>query len=135
MEPLLSLQVYHEPAVYQPGDMMRFDYQVDAIDVDDISAIEASVLWTTEGKGDEDFGVHFFERRVPGNECRDLRPLHVCNVELPQSPLSYHGEILQVRWFVRMRLFARGGKEHFIEKPFVLSTTAKPQPARLAPHE
>lgn len=136
MEPLLSLQVYHDPAVYRPGNTLRFDYQVDAIKPEDISAIEASVLWLTEGKGDEDFGVHFFERRVPGDrEDRDLRPLHVNNVELPASPLSYDGEILQVRWFVRVRVFSKGGKEHHIEKPFVLSTTSQTEPARLVPHD
>ena len=134
MEPLLSIQVYNDPAVYRPGDAMRFDYQVDAIEEDVISAVEASVLWVTEGKGDEDFGVHFFERRVPSDaEDGDLRPLHTCSLTLPKSPLSYDGEILQVRWFVRVRFFAKGGKEYCIEKPFVLSSTAETTPARLIP--
>lgn len=136
MEPLLSLQVYHDPALYRPGDEMRFDYQVDAIPAEDISAIEASVVWLTEGKGDEDLGLHFFERRVPtDSEDNDLRPLHVCKLTLPPSPLSYEGQILQVRWFVRVRVFAKGGKEFCIEKPFVLSSTGSPTPARLLPHD
>ena len=136
MEPLLSIQIYNDPAVYRPGDLMRFDYQVDALEADMISAVEASVVWLTEGKGDEDFGVHFFDRRVPGDaEDSDLRPLHTCKLDLPRSPLSYDGEIVQVRWFVRLRVFLRGGKEHCIEKPFVLSSTAKPIAARLAPYE
>lgn len=136
MEPLLSLQVYHEPAVYRPGDELRFDYQIDAIELNELSAVEASVLWITEGKGDEDFGVHFFERRVPTDEPNgDLRPLHCCLVELPESPLSYAGKILQVRWLVRVRFFGKGGKEFCIEKSFVLSTDADTSPARLVPHD
>lgn len=135
MEPLLSIQVYNDPAVYRPGDELRFDYQIDAIDVDLISAVEASVLWVTEGKGDEDFGVHFFERRVPSDAVDgDLRPLRTCTITLPQSPLTYDGEILQVRWFVRVRIFARGGKEFCEEKSFILSNTARPTPAKLTPH-
>lgn len=136
MEALLSLQLYNDPAVYRPGDLLRFDYQIDAIEADEITAVEASVLWLTEGKGDEDLGVHFFERRVPNDDLAgDVRPLHSCSVELPLSPLSYDGRILQVRWIVRVRCFARGGKKHCVEKPFVLSATAKPIPARLVPHE
>lgn len=136
MEPLLSIQVYHDPAVYRPGDAMRFDYQVDALPAEELVAIEASVLWLTEGKGDEDFGVHFFERRVLGDDPDgDLRPLHTCEVELPRSPLSYDGEILQVRWIVRIRTFLKGGKEFCMEKPFVLSTSVTPTPARLLPHD
>ena len=136
MEPLLSLQLYHDPAIYRPGDVLRFDFQIDAVQADQISAVEASVIWLTEGKGDEDLGVHFFERRVPHDEpTSDLRPLHSCSVELPKSPLSYAGHILQVRWLVRVRFFARSGKEHCIEKPFVLSSTAKATPSRLMPHQ
>lgn len=136
MDPLLSLQVYHDPAVYRPGDTIRFDYQVDAISLEDISAIEASVLWLTEGKGDEDFGVHFFERRVPNDsEDGDLRPLHSCDVTLPLSPLSYDGQILHVKWVVRVRVFSKGGKKSCIEKPFVLRAGGTPTLARLVPHD
>ena len=103
---------------------MRFDYQVDAIALDELSAVEASIVWTTEGKGDEDMGVHFFERRVPTDTKYDLRSLHTCHVVLPNSPLSYFGEILQVRWSARLRVFVRGGAEFCTEKPFILSTTA-----------
>ena len=109
MDPLLSIQVYHDPPAYRPGEVMRFDYQVDAIALDDLSAIELSLLWQTEGKGDQDFGIHFFERRVPSDaDEEDLRALRTCYVPLPKSPLSYHGPILQVKWLVRLRVFCKG---------------------------
>lgn len=134
IDPLLSLQVYHDPPVYCPGDTLRFDYQIDAIESGDLSAVEASVLWMTEGKGDEDFGVHFFERRVQGDTADgDIRPLHTCTAALPASPLSYEGQLLQIRWLVRVRFFGRGGKEFCIENPFQLTTGVRPQPARLLP--
>ena len=136
MSPLLSIQVYHDPPVYRPGEVMRFDYQIDAIEETAVSAVEASVLWQTEGKGDQDIGVHFFERRVPGDfEGDDVRALRTSYVALPKSPLSYHGEILQVRWLVRVRVFVKGGKEHVIERPFILSMTETPTRARLSPDE
>lgn len=136
IEPLLSIQLYNDPAVYQPGDVLRFDFQVDAISADELSAVEASVVWVTEGKGDEDMGIHFFERRVPADaEDGDLRPLRICNVALPNSPLSYDGQLLKVRWYARVRYFAKGGKEFMIERPFVLSTSQTPRRARVLPHD
>ena len=136
MDPLLSIQIYHDPPAYRPGEEMRFDYQVDAMGVETLSAVEASVLWQTEGKGDQDFGVHFFERRVPSDSDNvEICALRTCHVQLPQSPLSYHGHILQVRWIIRVRVFVKGGKEHVVEKPFVLSTSADSNPSRVLPYE
>ena len=137
LEPLISIQLFgHKPA-YQPGAVLRCDYQVDAMDRDALQAIEASVLWYTEGKGDEDLEVHYFERRSPSDcEDGDLRPLRSFSVELPNSPLSYEGEILQIHWCVRIRLFAKGGQEYTSEHEFLLTALDNEVPldqGRIAP--
>jgi hypothetical protein len=130
MEPLLSLQLLHPTRVYQPGDELVGDYQIDAVEPHEILAVEASVLWYTEGKGDEDLAVHFFQRRVPTDaEDGDLRRLHQFRTLLPNSPLSYSGQIVKIRWCARVRVFLRGGKEVFFEQPFIMtarSTQAVP---------
>jgi hypothetical protein len=119
---LLSIQLRRRPAIYRPGDLMHCDYQIDAVDADVIGAVEASVLWYTEGKGDENMAVHYFERRLPIDVAGgDLRPLRRFETKLPSSPLSYAGQLLQVRWCVRLRVFLRTGKESCDERPFVLS--------------
>lgn len=128
IEPLISIQLFgHKPA-YLPCDTLRCDYQIDAVDKGDLQAVEASVLWFTEGKGDEDMGVHYFERRVPVDaEGRDLRQLRSFAVELPNSPLSYDGEILQINWCVRVRVFLQGGNEASSDHGFRLgSLTVSP---------
>jgi len=126
MEPLISLQLREPNRVFNPGDGLECEYQIDAVDPLEIQAVEASVLWYTEGKGDEDLSVHFFERRVPHDaENGDLRQLHRFNTVLPNSPLSYGGKILKIRWCARVRLFLRRGKEICFEQPF---TMAAPTP-------
>ena len=136
MDPLLSIQIYHDPPVYRPGDLMRFDYQIDAVPQEELTAVEASILWMSEGKGDEDIGVHFFERRVPADaEDGDLRPLRSRYVTMPNSPLSYQGDLFQLRWLVRIRIFLKSRKDFCVEQPFVLTTTATPTKARVLPHE
>jgi hypothetical protein len=125
MEPLLSLQIEDPHRTYQPGDTLECECQIDAIDASEIQAVETSVLWYTEGKGDEDLGVHYFERRVPSDaDDGDLRPMHRFTTTLPNSPLSYSGQIVKVRWCARVRLFLRKGKELFFEQPFCLGSVS-----------
>ena len=122
MEPLISLQLRDSNRVYHPRDELTCEYQIDAVDVRDVQAVETSVLWYTEGKGDEDLSVHFFERRVAADaEDGDLCRLHRFHTQLPNSPLSYAGEIVKIRWCARVRAFLRRGKEVFLEQPFVMA--------------
>jgi hypothetical protein len=128
MDPLISLQLEPTRRFHHPGDLLAVEYQIDAVDPGEIAAVEVSVLWYTEGKGDEDLSAHFFQRRVPSdNEEGDLRRLHRIQTVLPNSPLSYAGEIVKIRWCARIRVFLRGGKEALLEQPFVL-TSPSPQP-------
>jgi hypothetical protein len=125
MEPLLSLQLRHPTKVFRPGDELVAEYQLDAVDPREITAVELSVLWYTEGKGDEDLAVHFFQRRLPADaEEGDLRRLYEFRTVLPKSPLSYSGQIVKIRWGARVRVFFRGGKEVFFEQPFVMTADA-----------
>jgi hypothetical protein len=97
------------------------EYQIDALPAADVQAVEASVLWFTEGKGEEDLSVHYFERRLPSDADEgDLRPLRRFRTRLPNSPLSYSGAILKIRWCVRVRVFLRRGKEAVYDYPFQL---------------
>lgn len=129
-EPLLSICLGGSRKHYAAGEELTVEYQVDAVDLAEIQAVEASVLWITEGKGEEDMGVHFFERRLPADADEgDLRPLRRFKVMLPNSPLSYEGAIMRIRWLVRLRLFARRGREFVLEHPFTLgSVPAAPVP-------
>ena len=129
MEPLLSLCIDGTKRQFSAGDELVCEYQVDAVDPNEIQAVEASVLWYSEGKGEEDLGVHFFERRLPTDaEDGDLRPMRRFRTRLPNSPLSYSGAILSIHWCVRLRLFLRRGKEFVLEQPFVLGAVP---PARI----
>ncbi len=121
MEPLISIQLMDRKRVYQPADVLRCHCQIDAVESEEIQAVEASVLWYTEGKGDEDMSVAHFERRTPADAAEgDLRQLRELEATLPKSPLSYAGVIVKVRWCVRVRVFLRRGKETFLEYPFQL---------------
>lgn len=123
MEPLISIQLANNQESFRPGDFLVCDFQIDAVEPEDVQAVEASVLWYTEGKGEEDMAVHYFERHVPSDASgRDLRALSRFQTVLPNSPLSYAGEIVRIHWCVRVRAFLRQGKECCGERPFQLTT-------------
>ena len=123
LDPLISICLSGSKRSLAAGDELVFEYQIDAVDPADIQAVEASVVWYTEGKGEEDMGVHFFERRVPADcDDGDLRPMRRLRTRLPASPLTYTGAILSIAWCVRVRLFVRKGREFVLEQPFTLGS-------------
>ncbi|MDA8743641.1 hypothetical protein N9N28_03305 [Rubripirellula amarantea] len=96
-------------------------WRIRRVCLDDLQSIEVSVLWHTEGKGDEDLHVHHFHRVSP----EQLRRLGLADEQslrchLPASPLSYHGHLISLRWCVRLRLFMNDGREIIAEQPFHL---------------
>ena len=123
MEPLVSIRIKEQGRVFYPGEELECEYQIDVVAKEDLHAVEASVMWYTEGKGDEDLAVHFFERRTTADADEgDLRPMRRFHTILPNSPLSYSGVILKLRWCVRVRAFLGKGREIFFEVPFQLGT-------------
>ena len=136
IEPLLSLCIVGAKRQFAAGDELVCEYQIDAVDPADIQAVEASVLWRTEGKGEDDLGVHFFERRLPADaDGGDLRPMRRLRTRLPNSPLSYGGAILSIRWCVRLRLFLRRGREYLVEQPFTVGSVPAALPALVVPSD
>jgi hypothetical protein len=108
---------------YQPGDTLSGEYQVMGLKSDEPCKVEVSVVWYTEGQGDEDLAVHHFERFSTADRTDiDLRRPQRFSTTLPPSPLSYQGLIVKIRWCVRLRLYLPRGKELFRELPFQLGS-------------
>ncbi len=107
--------------IYFPGETLAGSYYLNEIRRDSIDTLEFSVLWRTEGKGNEDVGVHAFWRLSSqnGDWIDPLQPGRF-SVVLPQSPLSYNGVIIKIRWSVRLRVFLENGSQLLEETPFYL---------------
>ena len=128
--PRISVTFNHENIQYSGGDQLQAHYIVEGIESQGISAVERSVVWYTEGKGEEDLGVIFFERiqlerRKDGIQTSSLSTDHLTGAlatDLPQSPLSYEGIIVKIRWCVRVRVFFRSGRDFVSEHIFFLGS-------------
>jgi hypothetical protein len=111
---------------YEPLERLEVRYTVEGTEGTTVRAVERSVLWYTEGKGEEDLGVHFFER------LHDPASAGSFDCRLPLSPLSYEGLIVKIRWCVRIRLFFDGGRDFVSEHAFDVGqvpAAAYPPPA------
>jgi len=118
--PRVTVQFDRAARVYEPQQHLSIRYQVGSIDDATIRAVERSVLWYTEGKGEEDLGVHFFERIEAPERLAEAIPEGAFVVRLPTSPLSYEGVIVKVRWCVRVRIFFASGRDFVSEHVFDL---------------
>ncbi|MDZ7615374.1 MAG: hypothetical protein U1E05_00125, partial [Patescibacteria group bacterium] len=109
--------------VFAPGAVLAGDFWLRGLTLDEVKAVETSVLWYTEGKGDEDMAVHAFWRASAdaGDWITPNRPNRF-ETTLPRAPLSYTGVILKVRWCVRVRAFLQGGKEISAQRVFQLGS-------------
>ena len=105
---------------YVPGDVVSVDYEYGSPGDDEIRAVERSVLWYTEGKGEEDIGVHFFDRHASADRVSTVLPEGRFETRLPLTPLSYEGVIVKIRWCVRIRLFFDAGRDHVTEHVFTV---------------
>ena len=126
MQPHISLALDDHSRIYHPGELLAGHFSVSGTDQHDVRAVELSVLWHTEGKGDEDLSVHYFERIEPRDDSFDLRTPRNFSSVLPNSPLSYNGMIVKICWCVRVRVFLGKGKELSLDVPFQLGTVPQP---------
>jgi len=127
-EPAVTVRFDGDRRVYRPGDTLSGEYRLESVTRDQVSAVEVSVLWYTEGKGDEDLAVHEFWRlsAEDGDWIDPARP-EPFSTTLPQSPLSYDGLIVKLRWCVRVRAFLSRSKELLGEQEFRLGNVPAPE--------
>jgi len=107
-------------AVYQAGESLDCSYRIDCEAGQTIQSVETSVLWETDGKGDADIGVHFFEKRRMTTENQgQATEFHLATL-LPASPLSYDGWLVKLNWCIRIRIFLSSGYQQTYNFPFKL---------------
>ena len=118
--PRVTVMFSHLDRHYEPLDPLEVRYEAVGLDDEPPRAVEHSVLWFTEGKGEEDLGVHFFERLVGPERLPPSAPMGQFSCRLPRSPLSYEGVVVKIRWCVRVRFFFESGRDYVSEHEFAV---------------
>lgn len=94
--------------VFLPGESLSGRYRIVGLDPAALLMVRLSVHWFTDGKGNQDLGVHWSEERpadaaAPATEGTFAVPL-------PCSPLSYDGVLMKIVWCVQVKATPRSGK-------------------------
>ncbi len=128
--PRVRIAIDAPQRIYAPGELLSFEYRL-AYGADCTpSAVEVSVLWLCEGKGDEDLAVHFFDRVAKDEQPTvDFRGVHRYSVALPNSPLTYDGVLFKIGWRVRVRVFYARKEQVLVEESFRLGHVPAASPA------
>jgi hypothetical protein len=105
---------------YEPLETIQVRYTVELPAGAAVRSVERSILWYTEGKGEEDIGVHYFERLTVRAAVAEAASGGSFESRLPASPLSYEGVIVKIRWCARVRLFFDDGRDFVSEHVFEL---------------
>jgi hypothetical protein len=121
-----EIDVRLEQEAYRPGDLLAGALALDPDE--ELTTLELSVLWHTEGKGDEDLGVvHFEDWSGPRDRPFDRSRPYAFTARLPLTPLSYDGFLIRIHWCVRVRARWAAGGETLREVPFRLGDVPAPQ--------
>lgn len=118
MEPRVIVDFDRPSRRYDPEETVRLRYQVAGTGDAVVRVIERSALWYTEGKGEEDLGVCFFERLTDRATLPPTQRQGEFSFRLPASPMTYEGTIVKIRWCVRIRLFFVGRRDFVSEHVF-----------------
>ena len=116
--PRIELRFGHPSRGYDPGEWVTVEYCIEGLNGERPRALERSALWYTEGKGEEDLGVHSFERFATADTIDRVVPEGTFAIQLPTSPLSYEGVIVKIRWCIRLRVYFESGRDHVSEHVF-----------------
>ncbi|MBQ2620814.1 MAG: hypothetical protein IJF84_05695 [Thermoguttaceae bacterium] len=121
LTPQINIFLDSKDYIYHPGDCVTGHYRILDVKTDQINSVELSVLWHTEGKGDEDMTV--IDYHILSRQREDwINPHNPGKIDtvLPSEPLSYEGQIIKIRWLVRVRMTLVSGEEIIAERGFFL---------------
>jgi hypothetical protein len=127
--PGVLIELAKHPKFFLPGQAISGRYRLDPSErIPEVQALEWSIAWTTEGKGNEDHGVHAI-KTIHDPEEGVLKPdcWRRFGAILPPSPLSYDGLIVKVVWRVRVRAIFGKTREWFGVLPFRLGNVDRPR--------
>jgi hypothetical protein len=115
--------------VLRPGSAVEGRYTVDA----DTVRTELSLIWHTEGKGTEHREViSLVEHGASQLQLTAGRLAGRFAMTLPAAPTSYEGQLIKIRWLVRVRRWTAGGQSEMADASLVVGGVAPPEEWREA---
>jgi hypothetical protein len=117
----LEILIQSDRGLVKPGGFVRGGFRVLTEAPLPVERVELSVVWQTSGRGDADESVVHLEAMAEGETLTAERAFPF-QVQLPDRPWSYSGQLIKISWTVRVRVFpvdgaSWGGAEEFRVHP------------------
>jgi hypothetical protein len=119
IDPNITVRFDNDRQEHRGGDEVRGTVRITPPPGQEAGAAEISLLWTTEGKGNTDEGIAWFESFAEPPDPRAEREL-AFSTRLPLLPQSYDGILLKITWVVRVRILRTFGNDIVFDIPFVV---------------
>jgi hypothetical protein len=98
---LLSITLDRNPPHYRPGDTLKGTLDVEVMSDVKVDALVVHLGWRTHGKGNVDAEDVDFEPLGAMEWSAGERHQFPLSFVMPAGPVSYHGILLNVDWYVR----------------------------------
>ncbi len=115
-----SLTITLDRTAFEPGEALCGSYRLLRSAPSRLEEVEIAVGWHSEGKGIAARGVAHSEVQRPEDGVLDADGRGTFSAVLPASPLSYEGELIQIRWTVRVRASSPSWEDLLAEEAFRL---------------
>lgn len=112
-----EIRLDRDPPHYRPGERVRFDYLVDS-GGERPKRVRVEAGWETSGMGDQDSETVDEADLVVGESATRFEGTR--EFVVPAVPWSYEGDLIKIRWRVRIVIVPRRGDETIMEQDFVV---------------
>ena len=113
----LEILIQTDRGLVKPGEVVRGGFRILTEAPMPVERIELSVVWSTSGRGDTDEEVLHHETLAQGETVTADRAFPF-QVQLPDQPWSYNGQLIKIGWSVRVRVYPVHGKPWGGAEPF-----------------
>lgn len=99
----LSIELDRQPPAYRPGETVRGKLHVFVNDDCRCDSLTVTLQWRTHGKGNKDKGPELMEPLGAFHWNPGESSTHEFAFTMPEGPVSYHGQIVNVDWYILAR--------------------------------
>ncbi len=122
----LSIEFDQPSRIYKAGETVTGRVIVKADEDVNCNGLTVTCGWETHGKGDADKGPKMSEEVFSGSWQRGLTQAYPFSFELPPGPITYHGELVNVDWYIHARADVPWAFDPKCEEDFLVELASQP---------
>lgn len=96
----LSIELARNPPHYRPGEKVQGKLHVSVNDACRCDELSMKLLWRTHGRGNQESGGEVAYPLGAFDWAPGEATVHDFSFAMPAGPVSYHGEIINVDWYL-----------------------------------